>query len=82
MATSIQILHPSEEIICDQIYDSYDPRLLLSSISDSHNTLLSPSEYWSELFVNLKLSLIGFTLEQFHDFLDIVQRIASKLFPQ
>ena len=77
MESSIKRLHPSEEIICDRLYDAYDPRLLFSSVSDAQNALLSPSGAQSELFVNLKSSLIGFTLEQLPNFPDIVQRVAS-----
>ena len=54
--------------------------LLLSYVSDSQNALLSPSGDQSKLFVNLKSSLIGFTLEQLPHFLGIVQRVASNYF--
>ena len=77
MASSVKNLDSFQEIICDRIYDAYDPYLWFSSVSDSHNSLLLPFEDQSELLVNLKSSLIGFTLEQFPHFLDIVQRVAS-----
>ena len=64
MASFVQRLHSSEDIICDQLYDAYDPRLWLSSVIDAQNTLLSPFEGQLELLVNLKSSLIGFTLKQ------------------
>ena len=77
MASSIKSIHPFKEIICDRLYDAYDPCLLLSSVSDSQSAFFSPSEDQSKLFVNLKSSLIGFTLEQFPNFPNIVQRVAS-----
>ena len=80
MASSVKKLEPFEEIICNRIYDSYDPRLWLSIVSDAQNALLSPSGYQLELFVNLKSSLMGITLEKLSHFLDIVQRVASNYF--
>ena len=81
MASSVKSLQPSKEIICDQIYDAYDPHLSLSCVNDSQNALLSPSGDQSELLVNLNSSLIGFKLEQLPNFLDIVQRVASNYSP-
>ena len=72
MESSIKILHLSEEIICDRLYDAYDPRLRLSSVIDAHNALLSPSGDQLDMLINLKSSLIGFTLEQLPNFPDIV----------
>ena len=64
MSSSVKSLQPSEEIIRDQLYNAYDPRFLLSYVSDAQNALLSPLEDQSKMLVNLKSSLIGFTLEQ------------------
>ena len=43
MASSVKILDPPAEVICDRIYNAYDPCLQLSSVSDAQNTLLSYS---------------------------------------
>ena len=81
MASYLKILHPSEDIIYDQLYDTYDPHLRLYTIIDSQNTVFSPFGDKSELLVNFNSSLTGFTLEQFPNFLDIVQRVASNYSP-
>ena len=54
---------------------------LVVNVTDAQNTLLSPSRDHSELLVNLKSSLIWFTLEQFPNFPDIFQRVASNYSP-
>ena len=77
MVSSVKILDPYEEIICDRLYDAHDPHLQFSSVSDAHNSLSSPSEGQSELLGNLKPSLVGFALEQFPHFLDMVHRESS-----
>ena len=74
MVLSVKSLDSSEEIICDRIYDDYDPQLQFSSISDAQSSLLSPSKGQSKLLGKLNSSLIGFTLEKFPHFPYIVQR--------
>ena len=81
MASSVTILHLFEEIIYDRLYYAYDRHLRLSNVTNSHNALFSPFRDQSELLVNLNSSLIGCTLEQFPNFLDIFQRVASNYSP-
>ena len=74
MVLSVKSLDLFEEVICDRIYDDYDPQLQFYSISDAQSYLLSPSKGQSKLLGKLNSSLIGLTLEQFPHFPYIVQR--------